>query len=362
MLSVTTRVKADTFNFDYILYIPERDMLAVSDAPWYVYNYRGENNSGTEGQVIATEGTAVYDIKYNADTNQFVGGVIEYPKELFIFSEQYYFAKYNTRPTNNGIYVSKFFGGIQSIENTVRLTDMSIYTNVYNQYQAGDITYTTVQQNISVYVDELAELNSVSGNTLADLMAINNSLTYAQTVQDVANKDEIIDTQTVTANVANTINGKINEANQAFQDYSSGEVNQTETVKILNQYITQVSQLITPESTAADIAAVNAAVNTIEGIKDSVGDHSDLQQDVAESVQKEDEEELQFLEELTGETTATIDDLQSGVQQAISDSDAQKINDEIITPILDNVFLKRFLPIAALFMVVCVVLGIRYRL
>lgn len=156
-------------------------------------------------------------------------------------------------------------------------------TNVYNQYKAGDITYTDLIYNINNNVNQLNELNNVSGNTLADLIAINNGLTYNQIIQDTALEDR----------------------NESFWN----------------------SKDISPNVESTEISH-----NT---------------------------DEKQYLSELTSETTQKLSDFAvSGKinQQAKTDT----VN--ILSVLYNNEILKIIIPLAATFMLVCVILGIKYRL
>lgn len=239
-------------------------------------------------------------------------------------------------------------------------------TNNYISYSNGEINLSTLQANINNLAQQLENLNNSSGATISDKIAINNAITQTQLVQDAANKDQIIQEMeqdlTVSSSVSATITGKINQANQAFNNYSQGSTTQTEAVTQINQYITQLTQLITPQTPTADINAINAAIDTINGIKDSVASHSDLDDSVSESAQNSDKEELEYLEDIEAETTDDIDSLKSKVDNTISESQANQVKNNVIAPILQNTLIVKLLPIAALFMVLAVTLGFKYRL
>lgn len=225
-------------------------------------------------------------------------------------------------------------------------------TNQYNLYLSGSTSKETMLQNIERNIDTLSELTP---STLLDAMSINNGLTYNQTIQDKL-------LNTTSSNIASQITGKINQANQTFQSYSEGSTTQTEAVTQINQYITQLTNLITAETPTADIEAINTAINTINGIKDSVTSHSDLDNSVSESAQQSDQEELEYLENIEAETTDSIDTLKSKVDNSINETQANQVKNNVIAPILQNTLIVKVLPIAALFMVLAVTLGFKYRL
>lgn len=231
----------------------------------------------------------------------------------------------------------------------------------YSGYQSGTVSAETLQSDVDSAVSTLNTLSDSSGNTLADLMAVNNGLTYAQTVQDKLNADELNEHLEVSSSVSQSISGYITQANTAFTDYSQGSKTQSETITVLQQQIIQLNQLITSgqATTSADIEAVNAAVNTVNGMIDNVGSYSDLNKDVSESMQSSDQEEIDYLDELTGETTSQIQDMSAEKQfQPQQKSESQSI----LTAVWGLDIFKRLLPICAVFMVVCVALGVKYRL
>lgn len=239
-------------------------------------------------------------------------------------------------------------------------------TNAYVSYINGNMTLSQLQSTIDNLANQLQNLNNSSSATLADKVAVNNAITQTQLVQDAANKDAIIQEMeedlTVSSNVSSTITGKINEANNVFNQYSQGNKKQSEAVTQINQYITQLTQLITPQTTTADINAINAAINTINGIKDSITSHSDLDDSVSEDAQQSDEEEIEYLENITAETTDDINSLKSKVDTSINQTQANQVKEQVITPLLQNTLIVKVLPIAALFMVLAVTLGFKYKL
>lgn len=225
-------------------------------------------------------------------------------------------------------------------------------TNQYNLYLSGSTSKETMLQNVENNIDTLSNLTP---STILDAMSINNGLTYNQTIQDKL-------LNTTSSNISSQITGKINQANQTFQNYSEGTTTQTEAVTQINQYITQLTNLITAETPTADIEAINTAINTINGIKDSVTSHSDLDNSVSESAQQSDQEELEYLENIEAETTDSIDTLKSKVDNSINETQANQVKNNVIAPILQNTLIVKVLPIAALFMVLAVTLGFKYRL
>ena len=156
-------------------------------------------------------------------------------------------------------------------------------TNIYNQYKTGDISYTDLIYNINNNVNQLNELNAVNGNTLADLISINNGLTYNQIIQDKALEDR----------------------NESF--WNSKDISKT----------------------------------------------------VAESTIADDNAQKEYLNELTQETTQKLSDF--AISGKINEqAKANTVN--ILNVLYNNEILKLIIPIAATLMLVCIVLGIKYRL
>lgn len=223
-------------------------------------------------------------------------------------------------------------------------------TTQYNLYLSGDINSQTMQQNVTTNIDTLSDLTP---STLLDAMQINNGLTYNQTIQD-----QLLNT--ASGNVQTMINGYQNTINNAISNYQNGTTNQQDTVTTINQTITNLNNLIIngTAKTTADINAVNAAINSANANLDSVTGYKDLSQEVSEKVQQSDKEELDYLDELEAETTSTIEQLAPSQNFTGGQTgDAQ----EVLDLVWENEFVKRLLPMCAGFMVVCVVLGIRYK-
>lgn len=235
-------------------------------------------------------------------------------------------------------------------------------TNAYTDYTSGTISLSQLQATISDLQQQLETLNSQSSNTLADKVAITNATLQVQLVQDAANKDEIIDElQTdlkVSSNIQSQITGKINEANQTFQNYSQGSVTQTQAVTQINQYITYLTSQITPETPTADIEAINAAINTINGIKDSITNHSELDQNVSEEQVRSDEEEIEMLNEMI--SVMQDQDIENKLQDQEITGNASDIN-TILEPVWNNDYFKFLIGCAGVLIIACIVLHVRYR-
>ena len=231
----------------------------------------------------------------------------------------------------------------------------------YQSYQNGSLSPQSLQVSVDNTVQTLNNIRDNQGNTLADLMAINNGLTYAQTVQDKINADEIIATQTVTSTVQLNINGYINQANNAYNDFTSGIKTQSETIEVIQQQIINLNNIITSgqAKTSADVAAVNAAINTVQNTSNSVHNYAELDKTVSDKSQQSDNEELNYITNLQEETTSSLEELSISNSINSSDSDEAK---NIFSIVWENKAVQMFLPIAACFMIISIVLGAKYKL
>lgn len=253
-----------------------------------------------------------------------------------------------------------------SLNNTTQTTNQaqnaqaSLSTD-YESYKNGNISSQALQVSVDNTVSTLNNLNDNSGNTLADLMAVNNGLTYAQTVQDKINADEIIATQTVTSTVQLNINGYINQANNAYNDFTSGNKTQSEAIEVIQQQIINLNNIITSgqAQTSADVAAVNAAINTVQNTSNSVHNYAELDKTVSDKSQQSDEEELNYITNLQEETTSSLEEL--SIYNSIDSSDSDEAKN-IFSIVWENKAVQMFLPIAACFMIISIVLGAKYKL
>lgn len=227
-------------------------------------------------------------------------------------------------------------------------------TSMYSSYQAGDIDSSEMQSYVTSNLDTLSDLSATTGNTLSDLMQINNAITYNQAIQDNL-------LNTASANVRAMIQGYTNTVNTAVSNYQAGTVSQSDTVIIIQQQLDYLQQMITngTANTTADIAAVNAAINSVTGSLDSVSGFRDLSQSSSDKSQNSDAEELDYLDGLVAETTQTVSSMSP--KDDFTDSEISSTG-EILSLVWDIDFIKKLLVVAACFMVVSVAIGVRYKL
>ena len=230
-----------------------------------------------------------------------------------------------------------------NIQNTIN--------NYYTSYENGGITKEEMQAAIDNAISQLNDLSDNSGNTLADLMAINNALTYAQTVQDELllkpSTSVITSVQTILQQVSNLV-----------QQYQNGTVAQAEAMKQLREYAYQLSQLMSGDLTISDVEAINTGTNVVNNFINVIANSNELNKNVSDKAQQSDSDELDYLDSL--ETTSTISDLAPSkkMQTQAQSSGIQSL----LSVVWDNELIKIVLPLTAGFLVVAVALGRKFKL
>lgn len=254
-------------------------------------------------------------------------------------------------------------------------TALTIQSNVgasYSQYQAGQIDLSTLEAGLQSALDQLESLANASGNTLSDQVAVNNAITYTQTIQQITNTENIINTQQINEDLVKLIDQWLNDINIAYEKYTNelglgnilGRLNQSEAIAEISNTIYKVSSILREGSykNSSDINAINAVINYANNKITSLQNYNELDSTVAEKSQASDAEELEYLDNLEAETTDNINTLKVKVDSSINQTQADQVKQQIIQPILQNTLLIKILPIAALFMVLAVTLGFKYRL
>lgn len=220
----------------------------------------------------------------------------------------------------------------------------------YNSYQAGDISSAEMQQNVT---DNINALNDLTPSTLLDAMQINNGLTYNQSIQD-----QLLNT--ASPDLINEIASYMREAQNLFNSYRRGEVDQKSVMdrfSNINRFLSRNTYEGGYTSTA-DLELINMAINTINNYTEQIASFKDIAQDSSDKSQQSDQAELDYLDELTAETTATVEQIAPSKNFTSGQTGEAQ---EVLDLIWENEFVKRLLPMCAGFMVVCVVLGIRYK-
>lgn len=405
-VNASAPVSASSFNLNYVLYDSTANLIYVSDLPLGLVYSSSQSSGVSIGRV--GKSLIMYEMFYNTELGcwasalfssrtdnstfrdtvdvsssksyisfgRFAGHAFysngDWGSQYLMKDPQYtnFQCSHTVTPSLDGIDLPG--GNIhdiinESLNSTTETTSQaqSIQSNLstdYQNYQDGNLSSQSLQVSIDNSVESLNSLNQSSTNTLADLVAINNGLTYAQTVQDKVNADEIIDTQTVSSSVQTNINGYINQANNAYNDFSSGLKTQSEAIDAIQQQIINLNNMITSgqAKSSADVAAVNAAINTIQNTSNSVKNYSELDKTISDKSQTSDQEEMQYIDGMLSETTSQLQDF--APSQQMNSQQQNEVKTNLLSLIWDNELIKLVLPLAGSFMIICVVLGIKYRL
>lgn len=413
---VSTTVKADNINLKYILYIKEIDYLAVSDMPWNVYQISNGSTYNRTYCIGTKSGNSFKNLKYNLETQSFIGGeMCGTPTDEYEGAYSYYtLDKWIVKIT--GVINSQIYSGTGTITNG-KISDYTVYTNsewtqeeiskvksysknlkdvigeglteekiieivnnsinattnttiqantiqtnisnYYTQYKNGDITQEEMQQVINEAIAQLKTLNDSSGNTLADLMAINNALTYAQTVQD----ELLLRPSTSITTSVQTI---LQAVSNLVQQYQNRTVTQAQAMQELRGYAYQLAQLMNGELSISDVEVINSGTNVVNNFIEIISNNSELKKEVSEKSQQSDKDELEFINGI--ETDKSIEDLAPSkiyLNGQVSTVDNNSNGDTITTlfqAVWNNAICKILIPIFAGFSIVAVVLGRKYKL
>lgn len=411
-----TTVKADNINLKYILYIKEIDYLAVSDMPWNVYQISNGSTYNRTFCIGTKSGNSFKNLKYNLETQSFIGGeMCGTPTDEYEGTYSYYtLDKWLVKIT--GVINSQIYSQTGTISNG-KISDYTIYTNsewtqdeiskvrtyntdltgiigeglteekiieiinnsinettnttieantiqtninnYYTQYKNGDITREEMQQYLNEALTSLKSLNDTKGNTLADLMAINNALTYAQTIQ----QELLLKPAT---SVTTSVQSILTAVSNLVQQYQNRNVTQAQAMQELRGYAYQLAQLISGDLSISDVEVINTATNVVNNFIEIISNNNELKKEVSELSQQSDKEELDFIESI--ETEKSIEDLapskiylQGQTATADNNEGGETITD-LFQAVWNNALVKILIPIFAGFSIVAVVLGRKYKL
>lgn len=247
----------------------------------------------------------------------------------------------------------------------------TVNTNL-DSYKAGDLTSSEMQNVINTAVSDLETLNQNSTNTLTDQIAINNALTATQTAQDQVLTNELIEAINDKFNWNVSLGNPISasdltmnfyaEVQNIYTDYKDGIINKNDAINQVNELQNGLTFI---KSSVIDSGAIwtqaNEAVfqdlrELTQQTQNNINNSGDLDPDIAESANSSMESEMQFVDSLVSETTASLEDL---TPELDSEESAKALS--WIGLLWDNDFFKLVLPWCAIAMLVCLVLGVRYR-
>lgn len=224
----------------------------------------------------------------------------------------------------------------------------------YNSYVAGDITHTEMQQIVTDNLDQLSELSGAAGNTLSDLMQINNAITYNQSIQDQLHN-------TVSASTLDLINEYLAATNSDVYEYQNGTRDQQSATNSIRNRIRYLEARIVDGTinTTADIAAVQTAISTMQAALDSVIGYSDLSQEVSDKSQASDQAELDLLNEMV--SVMQQEEIENPMQDQQTMADAVAVRDSI-SDIWINKYMLALSAMFGMLVIPCIILRTHYRM
>lgn len=223
--------------------------------------------------------------------------------------------------------------------------------NTYNSYATGEITEAEFNTAMAEYQTQLEELANRTTNTLADNVAINNAITY---------QDLIINQQV--NNVSSELTELLNKSKvqmYSFQSYyQNGTYTQSQCIQGVRTQIKVLADLLTSGqyTSAADIEAINAAINYGNTVIEGIANYADLDATVSESANASMESEMAFVDSLLAETTQSLEQLTPQLTDSESTQALQWVG-----MIWENKFFKMVLPWCGIAMLLCLVLGVKYK-
>lgn len=357
--------------------------------------YWGTSGKRAKGYTLIpqmVDGVIVYDVNYNWYGIISSSGYVS--KSIFIIEPQYTF------PTGNlyGNYSPSGYSGTvgtlpdniagKTVEEIIEeqtaittigeqaqlLQDQSIIA--LNDYNAGNITIEELNIVLANIDQNLQVLNETAGASIGDLIVINNAITQNQTIQQISNKDEIInklesentelknelkDHLTVNTTLRTYISTELSNADRYYTSWNQNYAEQSVAVNNIKMTISTLKSYITNSSyqSAADQQAINNAIDYCNNLIDSIYKSNDLKKTVSKEAQTSIAEENEYFNELLSETSSSIADMSPSNDIT---SEEMNVAMEIVNGVWENPIIKKLLPLTCCFLVICVALGIKYRL
>lgn len=221
---------------------------------------------------------------------------------------------------------------------------------VYAEYQSGVRTREEMQLLLDFYAEELSSLEPT---TLLDAMQINNALTYNQTIQQII-------TSTSSTTVQEYILETLEPAISTFMQWQQGVLPLPDAMVEMEVPLANLALALVDGTakTAADISAINTAMTFVQTLCENMSGSQDIDQSISEELQLSDARELDYFEYLKADAEKTISDIAPSKNFTQTQKNDAK---ELLDVIWENEFVKRLVPLCAGFMVVCVALGVKYK-
>lgn len=250
-------------------------------------------------------------------------------------------------------------------------TIQSTVNTKLDQYEQGQITSNQMQSVIDTANTQLDDLASQSGNTLSDQIAINNAQNAVQIAQDKVLSQDLINSinnlfkvsfidpipiatlaeEFKTIYIDNYINGIYTKEDVLVNGLPGGSMPSLLAIKAQLQ-----DAFIAECKTQADFEYLNQMMSTVDNCIDIINSAGDVDKEIAESASNSMESEKEYVESLLSETNQSLSDL----TPELNDFDSIMAL-EYVGMIWDNEFFKRVLPWCGIMMLICLVLGVKYK-
>lgn len=171
-----------------------------------------------------------------------------------------------------------------------------------------------------------------------------------------------------TTQVTTQANVYIANITNVYNTYTAGNITLEEAKQEVEANVDSLSDLAQePTATLKDAITVQNGLTYGQIVNDTLlqeqeeayWNERDIDSSVSTKVQQSDQEEIDYLESLIAETEKTISELSPSKEFT---SEQISTASEIVEGVWENPIIKKIIPVAACFMVVCVVLGVKYRL
>lgn len=347
--SITIDAAGLDTSYSYIVHDSATGIMLVSDQP-IKYGYISHNSSSISNYYAGVEGYQFNSVPPYSASNKYVycwyvkegTGFVLVPVETNGTTE---YGVYNATlwPGNPGTYDTQY--AIFITEQTSSVTTKSTQPDPILGFPGG-----TVTSNYG-----LSYNGSTTGTLPEDI--------GGQSPEDIVNE-----TLNATTDVSTEANVYVTNITNVYTSYTAGTITLADAKAEVSANVDSLSALAQSET-----ATLKDAINVQNGLtygqivndtllqdqEEAFWNERDIQSDVAQKVQTSDQAEIDYLESLISETEASISDLspsQNFTAEQISTAS------EIVEGIWENPIIKKIIPVAACFMVICVALGVKYRL
>lgn len=347
--------------YNYIVYFPAEDVYYVSDQPWYIVQYQNRGNQGTKNMVLSD-----YRHSWYFNYSSFYMGYRRYAvvtqlthPVMATLSDNCYVI-YNA--SSDGInYAGSTINGYYGDGDT-----SETYPTIYVAKR-----WSMTDENTSNITPEFQTNHDIKLYWLRDQTVSSDVIKSAGTItlpEGIDIEKIINETINSTTEVSTRAYTTITNITNIYNSYNAGNITYEEAKEQVDTQMDAISDAAnTPTATLKDAVNVTNALTYGQTVNDTLlqdqeeafWETRDIGNETSANAQQSDQEEIDYLDSLIAETTEKISDLspsENFTPEQISTTT------EIIEGIWENPIIKKLIPVAACFMVICVALGIRYRL